>query len=494
MEKRVIIALVLSLIILIGYPFLFLDDKKSNTKQDIKSKTPPTQTEVVSPKEAPPTPLAPVRILEGTGKEEILSVETSLYKIELSTRGGGITRWELKQFKDEKKTNNIVLFPTTSKLAASPLAIVTPDQELNQFLSNGIYYHRGGETMRLDPSHPEATLTLTLFDPVQGRGMEKTLTFHDASYLVDLSVTPFGFKTAYTLSLGSNFGIRDWGDQMMIGYAGPSTLMGEDLVKDKPGKIEGEVFHQAPVTWTALNDKYFIGALIPRGNVEGVVVKKHKEKDVEAGLRLPGGGTSTVSFYGGPKEYEHLKATGVELNRTIEFGWFLFGDWAPIRWIAKTLFHGLQLVYEYTQNYGIAIILLTVFIKILFVPLTHKSYKSMKAMQNLQPEIQKLQKKFKDDKQRLNRELIEVYKTHKVNPLGGCLPILLQIPVFIGLFNLLNSTAKIMLILPVIFTFFFLSFPAGLVLYWLVNNVLTIAQQYITMKYLTPAKSGKSKK
>ena len=169
-------------------------------------------------------------------------------------------------------------------------------------------------------------------------------------------------------------------------------------------------------------------------------------------------------------------------------------------------------------------------VRVVFTPLTYKSFKSMKDMQKLQPEIQKLQKKYKDDKAEMNKALMELYKTHKVNPLGGCLPMVLQLPVFIGLYNLLANTielrqtpfllwvkdlsvkdpyyvlpiimgitmlvqqkmtpstvdptqAKMMLIMPVMFTFFFLNFPSGLVLYWLVNNLLTIGQQYVTTKY-----------
>ena len=208
----------------------------------------------------------------------------------------------------------------------------------------------------------------------------------------------------------------------------------------------------------------------------------------------------------------------------------MFGELSVISWLAKGLFYILHLFYRLSGNYGIAIIVLTAIAKIVFIPLTYKSFKSMKDMQKLQPEMQKLQKKYKDDRAALNKAVMELYKTHKVNPLGGCFPMLLQLPVFIGLYNLLASAielrqaplflwikdlslkdpyyvmpiimgismliqqkmtpstvdptqAKIMLIMPVMFTFFFLNFPAGLVLYWLVNNLLTIGQQVVTNKY-----------
>jgi len=236
-------------------------------------------------------------------------------------------------------------------------------------------------------------------------------------------------------------------------------------------------------------------------------------------------------LYAGPKEFDTLKSLNVGLEETIDFGWFIYGSWEIVRAVAKPLFYVLRFFHDYTHNYGLAIIILTVCIKLLFVPLQYKSYKSMKDMQIIQPKVVELQKKLKDDRERLNRELIRLYRDHKVNPVGGCLPMLLQMPVFVALFNILYMTidlrqapfvlwitdlsvqdpyyilpilmgvsmvvqqkimpttmdptqAKIMLFLPAFMTLLFLTFPAGLVLYWLTNNVLTIAQQVITDRYI----------
>ncbi len=211
------------------------------------------------------------------------------------------------------------------------------------------------------------------------------------------------------------------------------------------------------------------------------------------------------------------------MGRVVSFGFF-----DPV---AKPMLFLLNLFYKFIPNYGLAIILLSVGIKIIFWPLTHKSQKSMKAMQKLQPKIAELKEKYKNNKEELNRKTMEFYRTNKVNPLGGCLPIVIQIPVFFALYRfLLNSIelrhaplisfwindlaskdptyisplvmgasmfiqqkmtptvgdpaqAKIMLIMPVMFTFMFLSFPSGLVLYWLVTNVLSIGQQYYINKH-----------
>jgi len=226
----------------------------------------------------------------------------------------------------------------------------------------------------------------------------------------------------------------------------------------------------------------------------------------------------------------------IRLEDTIDFGWFLFGSWDTVRAVAKPIFYVLRYINEYTHNYGLTIILLTVIIKLLFVPLQYKSYTSMKKMQGIQPKVAAVQEKFKDDRERLNKELIKLYRDHKVNPVGGCLPMVLQMPVFVSLFNILYMTidlrqaplglwitdlsvqdpyyilpiimgismvvmqkiqpttmdptqAKIMLMLPALMTFLFINFPAGLVLYWLTNNVLTIVQQFVTDRFFfrTPA-------
>ena len=191
----------------------------------------------------------------------------------------------------------------------------------------------------------------------------------------------------------------------------------------------------------------------------------------------------------------------------------------------------LKFIYNYVGNYGIAIIILTILIKIIFWPLGNKSYKSMKEMQKLQPKMQELREKYKDDKQKLSQETMALYKTHKVNPLGGCLPIVIQIPVFFGLYKVLlyaielrhspfffwiqdlsakdpyyitpivmgatmfmqqkmtptmgdPMQAKIMLFMPVVFTFLFLNFPSGLVIYWLFNNIISIGQQMYINKHV----------
>jgi len=235
------------------------------------------------------------------------------------------------------------------------------------------------------------------------------------------------------------------------------------------------------------------------------------------------------TYYFGPREREALSVAPGNLLKALHYGWFDL--------IASPLVQVLNFFYGYVHNYGLAIILLTFVIKLLFFPLSQKSYRSMQQMKKLQPMMLKLREKYKDDRQKMNEEMMQLYKTYKINPLGGCLPIAVQIPVFIALYQALMGAielrhaqfithvpftdiiwladlsardpyyvtpiimgvtmflqqkltpapgdplqAKIMLFLPLIFTVLSLTFPSGLVLYWLVNNVLSIAQQWWVMR------------
>ena len=217
--------------------------------------------------------------------------------------------------------------------------------------------------------------------------------------------------------------------------------------------------------------------------------------------------------------------SGHDLVRLIDYGWF--GN--KFAFLVKPILKALNYFYGLTGNYGWSIIFLTCIIKLLFAPLSHKSFKSMKGMQKIQPYVKIIQQRNKDNRQKMNEELLDLYKKNRVNPLGGCLPMLLQIPVFIALYHalffsielrgapfmlwiqdlsvsdpyyvtpvLMGATMflqqkmtpmmgdpiqqKIMMFLPVVFTFLFLTFPAGLVIYWTINNLLTISQQFYIYK------------
>lgn len=405
-----------------------------------------------------------------------------------------------------------------------PLSLITGDQALTNDLSAALY-HVSLDQSRIDSAHPVGHLTFRYRDLQRQVTVEKQLTFHHDTYAVDVSVRTEGLSTPVEVSLGTNFGIVEWGEGF-IGLMGPASSVDDKVLKEMP---ETEIERKGDVKWSAIQDKYFLSVLMPK-QAASAVAKKEGDKLASAGVRFnasAGGSVMQMQLYAGPKEYDTLKVFNVGLEDTIDFGWFIFGSWSLVKGVAKPIFYILRFLYDFTHNYGVTIILLTVMLKLMFAPLQYKSYKSMKQMQMIQPKVLALQNKFKDDRDRLNKELIKLYKDHKVNPVGGCLPMVLQMPVFVALFNILYMTidlrqapfllwikdlsvqdpyyvlpiimgvtmviqqkitpttmdptqAKIMLFMPVFMTFLFLNFAAGLVLYWLTNNVLTITQQVVT--------------
>ena len=300
----------------------------------------------------------------------------------------------------------------------------------------------------------------------------------------------------------------------------------------KPGDYTSKLYH-----WAAVDNRYFLAALIPLNNSDFAnlsitkVDKKHPP-EMSLAAAIPGSAqTQDVSllFYLGPKGHEHLKALKLNLEETVDFGYFGF--------LGKLALGALNYFYKITGNYGWAIIILTVLLQIIVMPLTIKSFKASAAMKQLQPLVKELQDKYKADPKRLNVEMLNLYKVHKVNPLGGCLPMLLQLPIFWALFATLRNAfelrgahwifwikdlsapdtlvsisgfslnilplimgigmffqqqmmsvstdpaqQKMMYMMPVLFTFMFWNFPSGLVIYWLTNSILTMIEQYVIMK------------
>jgi YidC/Oxa1 family membrane protein insertase len=539
MEKRVVLFLILSLAIIIGYDYFVkqagllpvppeTERPATGPAPPVPDSTPGMDSPSSPPAASPPAgprPMAKSAPEPPATGEQTEEVTTPLYRAVLTNRGGVVTSWELVKYLAADHEHPIQLVHPGGKFRG-PLSIRTPDPVVNKQLAEGLYRMERDFTT-LDPATPIGHLTFSYKVPGSEIRVEKRLTFRFDNYLVDMSVSVEGLPAGYDVLLGTNFGIVEWGEGF-IGLIGPAVMVEDKLLKDLP---DTEQEHKGPVRWVALQDKYFLSVLVP-GTPASAIITKEGDKLVAAGLRTSGAGhSSSLRLYAGPKEYGTLKALGLGLEDTIDFGWFIYGSWGIVKAVAKPLFSVLRFLYEYTHNYGIAIVLLTVGIKLLFVPLQYKSYKSMKDMQLVQPKVLALQTKYKDDRERLNRELIKLYRDHKVNPVGGCLPMLLQMPVFVALFNILYMTidlrqapfllwirdlsvqdpyyvlpvlmgismviqqkimpttmdptqAKVMLLLPAFMTVLFLTFPAGLVLYWLTNNVLTIGQQFVTDRYV----------
>ena len=547
MDKRVVVFLILSLGIILGFD-VFLkqmgwfpepppaEDTTATGPSSPEQKPAPTHMEgqnssppgVTTPTQSGQKSNAPSSAPAPSILEQTVTVETDLVRVELSNRGGVIQRLELKRYHTSPPEAKPVQLVYQGGKFRGPLSITVQNAEIDKTIREGLYSIEKDFTS-LDASHPVGHVTMQFHDPGTHLSVEKRLTFHHGSYVVDVSVAMEGVTESYEVGLGTNFGIVEWGDGF-IGLIGSASRVDDKIDKETPDK---ELELKGAVQWVALQDKYFISVMMPKQG-ESVLVKTEAPKVVSAGVRMPASGsTSSVALqlYAGPKEYDTLRSLNVGLEEMIDFGWFIYGSWTIVKSVAKPIFYVLRFIHDYIPNYGVTIILLTVGIKLLFVPLQYKSYKSMKMMKAIQPKIAALQEKFKGDRDRLNKELMKLYREQKVNPLGSILPMLLQMPVFVALFNVLYMSidlrqapfmlwvtdlsvedpfyvlpilmgatmfiqqkitpntmdptqAKIMLILPIGMTFLFINFPAGLVLYWMTNNILTITQQLVTDRFL----------
>ena len=550
MERRILLFLLISFAIIFGFDFVLKElglvpeppPIEEGQEAAPQGEAPLTSTEGIQDassevrgpgdESAHPHPSS----LPSRERELVEEVETPLYRVAFTNRGAQIQSWKLNQYltQDEDDPQPIE-FVYPEGHFAGPLSLEVADLVVNAMLREGLFeVSRDFET--LDDVHPTGHMTFSYRNDENDLLVEKEFTFTHDSYLVDVAIRVSGLEDAVGVLLGTNFGVVEWG-QGFIGALGPAWMIDGTLEKESP---DPEIRRSGDVRWAALQDKYFISVMIPQG-AQGVFAKTETEHVVTSGVEFPvdaEGSRIAFQLYAGPKQFDLMRSLGHDLEDTIDFGWFIYGSWSIVKAVAKPLFYVLRFVHDYTQNYGVAIILLTCGIKLLFVPLQYKSYKSMQGMQKIQPKIQAVQAKFKDDRERLNRELMKLYKEHKVNPVGGCLPMLLQMPVFISLFNILYMTvdlrrapfalwitdlsipdpyyvfpilmgasmvlqqkimpttmdptqAKMMLLLPVFLTFLFLNFPAGLVIYWLTNNVLTILQQVVTDRFfLKPATAG----
>jgi len=457
-----------------------------------------------------------------------VKVETDVYLAEISTAGGDLVGLRLKKHGgtlDPKK--NFILFDR----AADHTYVAQSGLIGNGLPNHQSAYTVSAESFVLADGQDKLEVRLEAADGSKGA---KIYRFQRNSYVIDVSheltnggAAPVDAHAYFQL-------LRDTkapeGDSAMVPtYTGPAVYTDkEKFQKVAFGDIDKNKLPYPKTAndgWIGIVQHYFLGAWLPK---EGAP-REYYTKAVQAGLYAAGvivpvgtlapGASTTVSMplYAGPQEQEKLAALAPGLELAVDYGWLTV--------IAAPLFWVLQWVHGWTGNWGVAIIILTVLIKLLFYPLSEASYRSMAKMRVVAPKMQSLKDRYGDDRQRLQQAMMELYKTEKINPLGGCLPILVQIPVFIALYWVLLASvemrqapfalwitdlstpdpwyilpvlmgatmiiqtrlnpeppdpvqAKVMKIMPVAFSIFFFFFPAGLVLYWLVNNILSIAQQW----------------
>ncbi len=474
-------------------------------------------------------PSAPLVEEKPATAAETFTVTTDLAKITISTQGGDLVGLELLNYKEsEDNEKNFHLFGAQHHYQAQ-----------SGLIGNGLPSHRSlfkrvDGPLELAEGHDELQVRLEADGP-QGVRVARILTFKRGSYVVDM---------AWEIVNGSDQAIaphayfqiqRDDVDpsgsnMMMHTFTGPAVFTDAEKyqkvsfadIGDKSAKFA----KAADNGWLAMVQHYFVAALVPQQGVqrEYYMRKLDGSNLFQVGVIVPvseiGPGTSArtaVSLFAGPQEQAALKETAPGLDLVVDYGWLTV--------IAAPIFWALQFIHGLVGNWGWAIVVLTIAIKLAFFPLSAASYRSMAKMRVVTPRLVQLKERYSDDRARLNQEMMKLYQSEKINPLGGCLPILIQIPVFIALYWVLlgavemrgapwigwitdlasadpyyilpvimivsmviqmklNPTppdpiqAKVMMAMPFVFGVMFLFFPSGLVLYWVVNNILSIAQQW----------------
>ena len=469
------------------------------------------------------TPSAPA---QETHAEVLVNVTKGQTTLIFSSRGGVLKHVKMHQYTNPEDDGPIDLIPQVAG-AKYPLTLETGNAAVDQVLAYG-HFKPSRQSIEISESHPTDNLTFHLQHP---SGFEVTRTFHfewdNALISVDTHINApnmIAENLQYSVIWGPGLGGQLEVKADFISFKGPTTFANNEREETQPEDMDGIVTFRGDIQWTSFQNKYFAAALIPDKGIKSARIVKKSEDQVYVGLNfesVQSSASATHLLYIGTKNLETLENSGHKLFRLIDYGWL--GN--KFAFLVKPMLKALGFFYGIVGNYGWAIIFLTIVIKIILFPLTHKSFKSMKGMQKIAPYIKVIQERHKGDRQKINEEMIGLYKKHKVNPLGGCLPMLLQIPVFISLYHALffsielrgapfmlwiqdlsvqdpyyvtpvlmgatmflqqrltPSTAdpvqqKIFMFMPILFTFLFITFPAGLVLYWTVNNILTITQQY----------------
>jgi YidC/Oxa1 family membrane protein insertase len=559
MEKRALLAIVLSVAILLAWQFLFTPPAAPPPTGGQEAGVPPPAAGPApspsAPAPAAPGPAAiprpmPAPAAGGRGAEVI----TPLFRAAFAA-DGVVSEWLLLY----RGAKPLIVGQNPGPLA---VAVSRPGKP-----PEVVALRPTGDRLEVGPERPTGMLVFSGM-AADGLRLEKRLTFRADSYHVDAELraeggppgaepstlvlywtsavaVPGPSREAPWVTLGETPGHDQLMGRILVAQNGrplaldaPSPALKDP--RESGGAPELKDPHLVPVgvvptaaRWVALENDYFIAALIASSGARAL---RGRERDlaqaalVFADVRPAPSRVweGKAALYVGPKEWDRLAAEGIGLEQAQarnygDFLWTLPMEWfcVPLLWLMNFF-----ATHVPGRNYGVAIILLTVLVKLAFFPLTQKSMTSMKQMQALQPQLNALRAKYKADPQRFQREQMELFRKYRVNPMGGCLPMVVQIPIFYALYltiqysvelqgaplglwirdlskadpyyvlpilmgasmliqQMMTPTvgdprqAKVMLIMPVVFTFMFLQFPTGLVLYWLVNNLLSVAQQYL---------------
>src|SRR5687767_2843892 len=536
MDKRAIIGIAVSILVLVIYQDLvtrFYPPPPPQPAPAIESKNDAKDSKAAETanagKDSPPAiaaaPAAPAEISSRQPARDI-KIETESFTAVFTTQGARLKSFKFKKYRASAGENSPP-FEMVQAAPGVPLPLGVRWQSPEPFDDASLVYsvQRGGDLQLTGDT--KGTLVFQ-GQSADGAVVTKSFTFTGAAYPIDMEVS---VKAASGTPIPAIL-ITAKADHSTPNHDAPFegfvALIDNKIKREAADVAATGLEFTGDVSWAGFGYTYFFFGLVPENGAGHKVAVRQDGTALVLAINGPTA-TARATLFIGPKELEILKAAGKGLERAIDFGYFGF--------VSEPFLYVLHFFHRFTGSYGLDIILLTVLIKLLMAPLTHKSFASMKQMQKLQPQMEKLKEKYGNDKEKLNKEIMELYRRNGVNPLGGCLPMVLQFPVFIGLYNALSTpielrhapflwiqdlsrpdweslplavagwqfgipvltilmgasmfiqqwmtpTAgdpnqrKIMLLMPLMFTFMFVSFPAGLTVYWLVNNLLTIAQQY----------------
>ena len=561
-QKRLLLAVVLSVVVLVGYQTFFVKPPPQDSQPlQVQNQQDQNQSQQqvqqgasnVSDYKAPIVPSTPVERPES--KFRTISISTPLYNIAISEYGAAVRRFELKKYKATNKPDS-PLKQLVSKDLASGMLTLDLERKSIPKLKNAVYT-ANISTDKTIVSQGSKSIEFVFTTP-RGLVIKKTFTFRADSYMIDCDIV---FQNGSDMSLNDSIVISTPGiydeevkKRSRFAFEGPVVFVNDEYTAIKPKNIEEQNTYSGKIGWSGYTERYFMTAVMPKPmqessgemvvNLDTKLKLSYVNELVTNDLiqtmdRLDPGKQASYPFvfYMGPKSLKVLGQYDNSFKKAINFGFFNI--------IAKPLLITMNTIYNVIPNYGIAIILLTVLIKLIFWPLGTKSYKSMNKMKKVQPLMTELRAKYKNDKQRMNKEVMSLYKTYKVNPASGCLPMLVQMPIFFALYRMLYQAielrhapffgwitdlsapdrlfefsfsipmmqaphglpmltlvmgasfllqqkmtpatgdpmqAKMMMLMPIFMTVLFINFPAGLVLYMFVNNIISMGQQYYIQK------------
>jgi len=547
-QARVFVAIALSFAVFLLWEIFFVDKQVVETpKQDLQTETISKEElyiKEINTESVDHTALIKEDALKTIEPPRVVRVNTPLYSAIISEKGAVFKSFVLNKYKESMEPDSPLLEMIPPELHNGTIKISLAENSVPTL--NDAFFIADIKDNVIEVNENSRELSF-FWESSNGIVIEKKFIFYPETYMVGCKVI---------IKNGSNQTIQDnlilslfkapAEDGSMYGFEGPSALINNALEQVDIDDIEDKNIYSGELKWIAVQDRYFMSCIIPESAVTASMRlfldedKVLENQFVQPESIINPGTQSTFGFYlfMGPRSTKVVKEIGYDLDKAINFGMFDFLA-KPCLWLMNFLHD------HFISNYGIAIIILTIFTKVLLWPLGAKSYKSMNEMKKIQPLVMEIREKYKGDKKKMNEATMALYKTYKVNPVGGCLPMILQIPVFFALYRMLYeaielrhapffgwitdlsapdrlfdfgfsipfmqppygipvltiimgatmflqqklspamgdpSQAKIMMLMPIVFTVIFINFSSGLVLYWLVNNVLSISQQYYTTK------------